>query len=81
MSDTLNYRVGLLPECSFKCLMHQSTEQQLSKGNPSLCLMWGTREKDPRQRSPLGDEQAELQRKTGHRGLLITSYERLEKGL
>ena len=63
MPDTLNYRVGPYPGCSFKWLMHQ------------------TREKDPRQGSPLRPEQVELRRKTGQRGFLIASYQRFGKRL
>ena len=66
--DTLKYRVGPHTECSFKCLKNQTTE------------------KDPRQESAwMGTlsakvpEWAELQRKTGQRGLLITSYQKFKK--
>ena len=36
--DALNYRLGSHPGCSFKCLMHQSTEQDHSRGGPSMWL-------------------------------------------
>ena len=44
-----------------------------------MCLILRATEKDPRQGSPLVPEWAELQRKTGQRDLLITSYKRLNK--
>ena len=34
MPDALNYRVGPHPGRPFKCLMHQSTEQEPSQGVP-----------------------------------------------
>ena len=34
MPDALNYRVGPHPGCPFRCLMHQSTEQEPSQGVP-----------------------------------------------
>ena len=50
-------------------------------GRPFKCLTCGSAEKDPRQGSPLRAEGAELCRKTGRKGLLIASYQRLEKRL
>ena len=42
-----------------------------------MCLMGRATEKDPGQ----VPEQAEMQRKTGYRGLLIASYKKLEERL
>ena len=73
--DAQNYRVGH-PGCSLSdwCAKHRVGPQP---GGPYMCLTYWTTEKDPRQ----VPEQAEFQRKTGQRGLLITSYKRLEKRL
>ena len=50
-------------------------------GGPSMCLTWGTTEKDLRQGSHLSAWNVELWRKTGQIGLLMDSYKRLDKRL
>ena len=73
--DAQNYRVGH-PGAPLRdwCAKHRVGPQP---GGPYMCLTHRTTEKDPRQ----VPEQAELQRKTGQRGLLIDSCKRLEKRL
>ena len=45
MAGALNYRVGPHPGRPFKCLMHQSTEQEPSQGVPLYVpKAWNNRE-------------------------------------
>ena len=45
MPDALNYREGPHPGRPFKCLMHQSTEQEPSQGVPLYVpKAWNNRE-------------------------------------